>query len=345
MGVLETVMRMKELEAQQSNINAQNIGSALSSLGEAQKQNQLINLKAKEMDISLAKSGLKIDSGTQKIIRDDALTSPLEKLISRGKVAQASKSIYDVTGVNPLGGQARGQGLGKGQIDVNGTGVSYDDTGNMKITDTTGRAVEYTPGKLDEWGKVTEWTPIKETAAQDKRSVEKTELGESLEGLLTSWTEARSEGKEIFGESFGSEGLTGRVAGKVAKWTGYAGHAPAINVYNKKRKAFATVLAKAAGEVRPTDQDILRFMDTMFSVEMSDKENSLILDSLKVKLNDTDFAKQLVANIKGQDYEGAVDLVRADDGGYIEGKTYEDDDGNTATYLGNGEWEEIGGVE
>lgn len=122
----------------------------------------------------------------------------------------------------------------------------------------------------------------KPSAAEAKRNVEETKLSDELGGLLSSYGRARQEGLDIQG--FGKPGIMGRFAGLIAKGKGKAGYLPAINVYNDQRKAFATVVAKAAGEVRPTDEDINRFVATLPDTGKSDAENELLIQDINDKV-------------------------------------------------------------
>lgn len=146
----------------------------------------------------------------------------------------------------------------------------------------------------------------KKTASQEKRDVEKTQLSDELSGLFESFTAARTEGEKTFGGAFGARGPIGRITGKVAGVKGKLGLSPAIDVFNSKRKAFATVVAKAAGEVRPTDVDIQRFVETLMSTERTDEENELIMKDLlrKVESDNTEELKQLWENATGRSIGG-----------------------------------------
>lgn len=125
--------------------------------------------------------------------------------------------------------------------------------------------------------------PKKPSAAEEKRTVEEGKLGDELGGLLSSFDRATKEASSVPG--FGAPGVMGRLAGKGASVSGKFGYLPATNVYNAQRKAFATVVAKAAGEVRPTDEDIRRFVQTLPDIEKSDAENSLLISDIQDKVS------------------------------------------------------------
>ena len=125
----------------------------------------------------------------------------------------------------------------------------------------------------------------KKTAAQEKREVEQRKLSTELSGLLESFDRAIAEGRETV-PFFGTRGIAGRLAGQYASLRGRAGVSPAIDVFNAQRKAFATTVAKAAGEVRPTDEDIRRFVETLPSPNRTDEENALIVADIQRKIQE-----------------------------------------------------------
>jgi len=182
-------------------------------------------------------------------------------------------------------------------------GIRTDDidiTEEGEVAVNTG--LDLPPGTTITVGGVSLPVVPKKTASQEKRDVEETKLSDELSGLFESFSRAREEGKEAFGESFGAEGIRGRLTGKVAGVKGKLGYSPAIDVYNSKRKAFATVVAKAAGEVRPTDVDIKRFVETLMSTERTDEENELIMQDLlrKVESGDREGLSNLWENATGR---------------------------------------------
>ena len=134
-------------------------------------------------------------------------------------------------------------------------------------------------------GKVYKTTTKQKTsAAAEKRAVEESKLSEELGGLLNSFTRAKEESKKAI-PKFGASGIQGRLAGVSSGIAGSLGYLPATNVYNKQRKAFATVVAKAAGEVRPTDEDINRFVQTLPDTGKSDEENALLIADIQDKVS------------------------------------------------------------
>jgi hypothetical protein len=139
------------------------------------------------------------------------------------------------------------------------------------------------PGTTANIGGISIPVTGKQTAAQEKRQVEKVELAEGLEGLLESFDRAVAEGKESI-PAFGKRGIKGRLAGQAAKIKGQLGFSPAIDVFNSQKDAFATTVAKAAGEVRPTDKDIERFVKTLPNPARSDEENALIIADIQKKI-------------------------------------------------------------
>ena len=119
---------------------------------------------------------------------------------------------------------------------------------------------------------------VKPTAAQEKRNVEIKELEAGIQNIITSFREARAEASGV--TNIGKRGFKGRFAGFSAVIKGKAGFSPKVNVFQDRIKAFATTVAKAAGEVRPTDVDIERFIETLPSVRKNDEENEIIIQGL-----------------------------------------------------------------
>ena len=135
--------------------------------------------------------------------------------------------------------------------------------------------------------------------AKEKRKVEVEELGNQAQDLITLFKSGQEEGKKISG--FGKTGPESRFAGRGASFLGMVG-VPGyayINVYNRKKKAFATVVAKAAGEVRPTDEDIVRFMGTLPDFNLSDKENNIVIDQLQKDIQSKGYKKVWQDRISG----------------------------------------------
>jgi len=129
----------------------------------------------------------------------------------------------------------------------------------------------------------------KKTASQEKRDVEDFKLKKETNSLIDLFKTAIGEAKKA-NEGIGKSGLGGRIAGKVI--TGEAsllgesvrGKTLAnVNAYNISLKAFATVAAKAAGEIRPTNEDIIRFSATLPRFTLSDAENDILIEQLRKK--------------------------------------------------------------
>ncbi|MFH1230706.1 MAG: hypothetical protein V1709_04330 [Planctomycetota bacterium] len=120
------------------------------------------------------------------------------------------------------------------------------------------------------------------TASKEKQAVESAELGSQAQSLIDLFRTGQEEGKTNI-KGFGATELGGRIAGRQASILAAMGkkELPALNIYNRKKKAFATTVAKAAGEVRPTDEDIKRFMGTLPDFNLSDQENEIVIEQLK----------------------------------------------------------------
>ena len=171
-----------------------------------------------------------------------------------------------------------------------------------------GKEMRPVPTLKEEIFKMPEPGKGKPSAAESKRLVEEGKLADELGGLLSSFTRAKEEGIAGF-PAFGTKGIGGRISGKVAGISGKMGYSPAINVYNAQRKAFATVVAKAAGEVRPTDEDIKRFLETLPDTAKSDEENALLIGDIQAKTEKGGIAS-LWPSAKGQSQYGTSGKVK-----------------------------------
>ena len=123
-----------------------------------------------------------------------------------------------------------------------------------------------------------------------KKELDTAELGKNAVKLIDLFRNAQGEGKSYI-RGFGEAGPQSRVAGGMADIIGKFGSSklPNLNVYNRESKAFATTVAKAAGEVRPTDQDIRRFMGTLPSTKLSDQENEILIQQLSQDMENKGF--------------------------------------------------------
>jgi len=165
------------------------------------------------------------------------------------------------------------------KIDGQMTDVTPDSTVEGEIISG---GVKFVPKGYDDLGRVTGYERIDASESEKKRSLEVTELDASIKNLVNSFALANKEAKQV--DNQGTRGIEGRIAGKIATIKGMVGDSPAVNVYRKRTKAFATTVAKAAGEVRPTDEDIRRFVATLMSTELSDEENQLLMEGLVADL-------------------------------------------------------------
>jgi hypothetical protein len=109
--------------------------------------------------------------------------------------------------------------------------------------------------------------------------------------MVSLFRDAQSQRNEKFGEKpLGSglpEGVQQKLSGKAAGVFAKAGASDldAVDAFSRKRKTFATVLAKAAGEQRPTDEDVNRFMESLPSVDLPDATNERLIEALVNDLN------------------------------------------------------------
>jgi hypothetical protein len=139
--------------------------------------------------------------------------------------------------------------------------------------------IEFVPKGYDSLGRVTGYERIDKSESEKKRTLEITELDASIKNMVNAFGLAQQEAKKNV-KGFGKPGLEGRILSQEAIIRGKIGESPNVNVYQDRIKAFATTVAKAAGEVRPTDMDIMRFIQTLPSIEKNDAENEIIINGL-----------------------------------------------------------------
>lgn len=237
-----------------------------------------------------------------------AQADPLKVLLDLSKISEATGlSIEQLTGQ-----QAQQTAPVVAPSTPKGQGIqSQFSTGSPQIFQAQPKK-EPKPGDLIEAGfkrtpfggfQSTKLERVKKTASQEKREVEITELEAGIKNLIESFRGAREETRGAFG--VGERGLTGRIGGLLAVGKGKIGESPKVNVFQDRIKAFATTVAKAAGEVRPTDKDIERFIGTLPTIEKSDEENEIIIKGL---INDLKArgAKVLWAKVTSGKQEGVT---------------------------------------
>ena len=144
--------------------------------------------------------------------------------------------------------------------------VGYDQKGQPMVRKKEVTASEKASGK------------VSGTAAAESQLV----LGKA-NILLDLFNDARSEAQSLF-PNIGKEALSGKTSGFYAKQMGRVNKLPKVIAYQAKRKTFATTIAKAAGEVRPTDEDIRRFMEALPDISLPDETNEILLRSMYQEL-------------------------------------------------------------
>lgn len=95
MGVLDQILEYKKQRDAQTYADIMAIPTAVQTFSNARQQAKENLLKELSLNVSAASSGLKIDPNTGSITRDDSLKSDLEKLIEKGKAAEAAKNMGD----------------------------------------------------------------------------------------------------------------------------------------------------------------------------------------------------------------------------------------------------------
>jgi len=276
MAVLETLLKFKEMERQKANADINAIGTAVNTFIQAKQgreDRQLNNL--------LAQAQIKnINSQIEERGKD----SPLNDLLRRGKAVDAAISVGDMDLANKLRGvKSVDQFLEPTIANVTPKIPLQVDLG-VEQSSKEPKVGDFIPSKLDRFGNPEGFERVKKTAAQEKREVEIGELDNQINSLVDSFRAAREEASNVSG--IGKRGVTGRIAGQKAIISGKFGHSPAVNTFQSRIKAFATTVAKAAGEVRPTDKDIERFIETLPSVAKNDEENEILINALVNDLKD-----------------------------------------------------------
>jgi hypothetical protein len=221
----------------------------------------------------------------QKYKSEQENKSQYDTVIESGKYADALQKLYDA-------GMASPQQMTQGQPEqvqpqaprekiLQPTSARAGTLSPLAATPQADPQPQYKtiPKGFDRFGRPTGYEIDKPSESANKRNIEISELEGQMKNLFALFGTAQKEAKSKVPYS-GSKGIPGRIAGKIVGGMGAAGYSPNVNVYNDKRKAFATVVAKAAGEVRPTDEDIKRFMGTLFDIGKSDEENKILADQL-----------------------------------------------------------------
>lgn len=180
-------------------------------------------------------------------------------------------------------------------------GQQINQTGESRQGDQAGQGGEFEVTEVDPvTGQPKKIVRKKKSAAQEKRDVENKEIAGQIQNIVGLFNKARSEAEGSFiGEEFGKASISGRIANRTALAQSQLGSLPAVKTFQDRIKAFATIVAKAAGEVRPTDRDIERFSNALVNLKNSDAENALQLEQI---LKDV--------QAKGQDISWAEPLVR-----------------------------------
>lgn len=276
MGALDSIIKLKQLEAVREQQDIQAIGDSVTNF---------LNIKKREeesvLDERLREAQIRnIESQIETREKDD----PLEDLLKRGKAVDAAFSI----GRQDLVDQIRNKSakpidaVNKSLSPVaqipESTATSLDNFIKEPEPVKEPQVGDFIAESLDRFGNPTGFKRVKETGAQEKRNVEINELEGQVKGLIESFAGAREEVSDI--KNIGKRGVKGRVAGLEAVVRGKFGNSPKANVFQDKLKAFATTVAKAAGEVRPTDMDIKRFIGTLPTLTKNDEENTEIIEAL-----------------------------------------------------------------
>jgi hypothetical protein len=289
--------------------------------------------------------------------------SELEKLLEQGKAADAQMKIYEaggappslfnqpqatngqsniqpgafpggqaprpqVPGVTPPGAVVPPQGVVSPQQSRQGSGVSAEP-----------KPGDVVPVKYDQFGRPTGYERVKQTAAQEKRNVEINELEGQVKNLIDLFKKARKEAGSVKG--IGERGIPGRIAGQVVVGKGKLGYSPAVNVFQDKIKAFATIVAKAAGEVRPTDMDIRRFVETLPTLKKNDAENEIIMNQLVNDLRARGAKAVWSSRIGGGQRRHNQPRQVNRQNNNRQGKLMIDDQGNRAIVFPDGTFQEI----
>lgn len=201
---------------------------------------------------------------------------PLSQLLKQGQVADAQMKIFNAGGPAPTlfkGQPATAQNTIEKLTAINPPPEQpkFDgQIGPSTITPTP----QYQAKELDAFGRPKGFSLKEPSAAEDKRNVESRELSGQTKNIMELFNDAMIEAKGNSAD-VGKEGLGGRLANLSTIMAGKAGYSPNVNIFQERIKAFATVTAKQAGEQRPTDADIERFIGAMMNFKNNDKENAI----------------------------------------------------------------------
>jgi len=247
----------------------QSLGGSINALGNVYVQKKVSDLKRKqELEDAIALINAKTEA---------EMESPLGKLDIETKLTTLDKNREEL-GLPRLGEKPA---LGNMQINREPASLNTQDVPNTQNISlplsSPALALDnqsFRIKELDKYGRPTGYEINKPTEAQQKRNVENVELSGQTKNIMELFNAARQESKGSF-ENVGKEGITGRIAniGAIAK--AKFGYLPTVNVFQDRIKAFATITAKQAGEQRPTDADIERFIGAMMNFRNNDKENAL----------------------------------------------------------------------
>jgi len=145
-------------------------------------------------------------------------------------------------------------------------------------------------------GMITGWKPVKKSESAIKRDEENASLSGKTQVMVGLFNDARKESQSYDG--YGSVGVEGRIANLGAMGEAKLGYRPKLNVLIDELKAFSRVNAKAGGEVRPTDQDVVDFAKAMINPSKNDAENAthleLVLKRIKIQGQSVSWAEPFV---------------------------------------------------
>lgn len=261
MGVLDAVLQYKARKEAQDAQAAQAIPMAVQAFITGREQAQNNQLKMLTLQADLAGKGLKITP--QGIMRDEALTSPLEQLVSQSKAAEAAKTMGNRPLWEALTGQGSGQAKQQAPQQPQATGIQNQqpEQSSSLIDQMKAPQVDQFTGKLTDEGVKQEAINKQieaqglEKAKTEAKNAEKVKGMEAIEGDLNSLL---SLYKEIPENLKGP--IQGRTLGVGAK---IFGTNTALNTYEDARGLVLANISREFGGEKGvlTDRDIKRIED------------------------------------------------------------------------------------
>lgn len=266
------------------------------------------------------------------------IETDVDKLIKAGKVGDALIKLKESGMLDGTVPQVEG-------ITTVATGVSMPTStpdGKTKLTPKPGDIV---PTKFNALGIPTAFEIFKPSEAEGKHFREGEILAKGVQNLVMDFNDGMAQ-RDSFLKSQGiSDTFAGLppgtqkiLGGKLASAASAVGasNLDKVQAFNRRRKAFATRVAKAAGEERPTDEDIDRFLGTLPSFDLPDPTNASLITGLIDDLNAR--GAEVIWAERTSGAEPRAEERKSESSKYKEGQTATGKDGKKLVYKG-GKWQ------